>query len=159
MGNINGHETQITAPWLRMRLAEPETARRICLIDATPVVGARCLPGARALDLRALMVESGGMPTAEAFQATVRAIGATSLDQVIIYDRDDPLAASVLWRLFHAFGHRDACILAGGYRAWCAASGELAARYCVHEVGTWRARQAPATNHALLADIRRLQTA
>jgi 3-mercaptopyruvate sulfurtransferase SseA len=112
MGNINGHETTITASWLRMRLAEPETAQRICLIDATPTTDAFCLPYARPLDVRALV--ACGLPTADAFQAAVRSIGATSLDQVVIYDRNTPLAASILWRLFRAFGHRDACILDGG---------------------------------------------
>ena len=84
MGNINGHETTITASWLRMRLAEPETAQRICLIDATPTMDAPCLPYARPLDVCALA--ACGVPTADAFQAAVRSIGATSLDQVVIED-------------------------------------------------------------------------
>jgi 3-mercaptopyruvate sulfurtransferase SseA len=136
MGNINGHETRITAAWLRMRLAEAETAQRICLIDATPGEGP-CLPYARPLDVRAM--SKSGMPAAEDFQAAMRAIGATSFDQVVIYDRDVPLASSILWRLFRSFGHRDACILDGGYDAWLRAAGELADRYSKHEPGTWRA--------------------
>jgi thiosulfate/3-mercaptopyruvate sulfurtransferase len=154
MGNINGHETRISASWLRMRLAEPETAQRICLIDVTPITREPCLPYARALDVRALMAD--GMPTAAAFQAATRAIGATSLDQVVIYDRNDPLAASVLWRLFQAFGHRDACILEGGYDSWRDVGGELAGRYSNHDLGTWRAA-APAQDRELLAEIRLLQ--
>jgi 3-mercaptopyruvate sulfurtransferase SseA len=144
MGNINGHETRITAPWLRMRLAEPETALRICMIDCTPRPGERCIHYSRALDVRALLAASGAAPSAEAFEAAVRAIGATSLDQVVIYDRDDPAAALVLWNLFRAFGHRDTCMLEGGYAAWCMAGGELAQEYCEQDVGTWRARD-PAT--------------
>jgi 3-mercaptopyruvate sulfurtransferase SseA len=154
MGNINGHETTITASWLRMRLAEPETAQRICLIDATPTMDAPCLPYARPLDVRALV--ACGMPTADAFQAAVRSIGATSLDQVVIYDRNIPLAASILWRLFRAFGHRDACILDGGYDAWCSVSGELASCYSASDVGTWRAERMPAPCE-LLAEVRLLQ--
>ena len=155
MGNINGHETRVTAPWLRMRLAEPDTARRICLIDATPTADAPCLPHARPLDVRALVEQSGGVPPAPSFQAAVRRIGATSFDQVVIYDRDIPLAASVLWRLFQIFGHRDTAILEGGYQAWCSAAGELASHYSEHEAGTWRAAQSPADG-ALLAEIRLL---
>jgi 3-mercaptopyruvate sulfurtransferase SseA len=154
MGNINGHETRISAPWLRMRLAEPETAQRICLIDATPTMQGPCLPGARALDVSALV--KGGLPTAEAFQAAIRAVGATSLDQVVIYDRESSLAASVLWRLFKTFGHRDACVLQGGYDAWRGAGGELAVCYSVHEPGTWRAA-VPVEDRALLAEVRLLQ--
>lgn len=153
MGNINGHETRISASWLRMRLAEPETARRICLIDATPTQEP-CLPHARPLDARNLVRD--GMPRAATMQAAVRAIGATSLDQVVIYDRNNPLAASVLWRLFQAFGHRDACILDGGHEAWCSVNGEFAARYSEHDPGTWRAA-APGEDRALLAEIRLLQ--
>jgi 3-mercaptopyruvate sulfurtransferase SseA len=148
MGNINGHETHITAPWLRMRLAEPETAGRICLIDATPKSGEPCIPYSRPLDVRVLMDIGAAMPTAQAFQSAVRSIGATSLDQVVIYDRDDPPASSVLWHLFRAFGHRDTCILDGGYAAWCGASGELVSRYCEHELGTWRARESDAASEA-----------
>jgi 3-mercaptopyruvate sulfurtransferase SseA len=154
MGNINGHETRVTASWLRMRLAEPETARRICLIDATPGHDGTCLPHARPLDLRALL--QSGPPTAGAFQAAIRAIGATSHDQVVIYDRDMPLAASVLWRLFQAFGHPDACVLEGGYAAWHQASAEIARGYTSQEPGTWRAREGPIDGE-LLADIGRLQ--
>jgi 3-mercaptopyruvate sulfurtransferase SseA len=154
MGNINGHETRISASWLRMRLAEPETAQRICLIDVTPTTLEPCLPYARALDVRALTAD--GIPTAVAFQAAICAIGATSLDQVVIYDRNDPLAASVLWRLFQAFGHRDACILEGGYEAWRSARGELAPAYSEHDLGTWRAAP-PAQDRNLLAEMRLLQ--
>ncbi len=156
MGNINGHETLVTAPWLRMRLAEPETARRICLIDATPGKDEPCLPHARPLDVGALL--QGGPPTAAFFQAAVRAIGATSFDQVVIYDRGNPLAASVLWRLFQAFGHCDACILDGGYTAWRSASGDIARGYASQEAGTWRARKGR-LDRELLADIERLQQA
>src|SRR5712692_2783821 len=149
MGNINGHETRITAPWLRMRLAEPETAQRICLIDATPTTDTPCLPYARALDVCTLVDLSGGIPAADVFQAAVRSIGASSFDQVVIYDRNPPLAASVLWRLFRAFGHRDACILDGGYDAWCSVSGELAPRYPENDVGTWRAERMSADRELL----------
>jgi 3-mercaptopyruvate sulfurtransferase SseA len=154
MGNINGHETTITASWLRMRLAERETAQRICLIDATPTRDAPCLPYARSLDVRALM--ACGVPTADTFQAAVRSIGATSLDQVVIYDRNMPLAASILWRLFRAFGHRDACILDGGYEAWCSVCGQLASCYSENEVGTWQAERVPVPCE-LLAEVRLLQ--
>ena len=148
MGNINGHETRITAPWLQMRLAEPETAGRICLIDATPKTSEPCIPYSRALDVRALVEAGTALPTAQAFQSAVRSIGATTLDQVVIYDRDNPLASSVLWHLFRAFGHRDACILEGGYAAWCAASGELASRYSEQKPGTWRAQEPQTANEA-----------
>jgi 3-mercaptopyruvate sulfurtransferase SseA len=139
MGNINGHETRVRAPWLRMRLAEPETAQRICLIDASPAPGEPCLPYARPLDVRALVERHGGVPTSGAFEAAIRTIGTTSLDQVIIYDRDGDIASLVLWGLFRSFGHRDTCILEGGHAAWCAAGGEVTGRYSEHEFGTWRA--------------------
>lgn len=155
MGNINGHERSVTAPWLRMRLAEPDTAQRICLIDATPRTDAPCLPYSRPLDVRALVMRSDGVPPASAFQAAVRNIGATSFDQVVIYDRDIPLASCVLWRLFRAFGHRDTAIVEGGYQAWCGAAGELASHYLQQEVGTWRAAEAPVDGE-LLAEIQLL---
>jgi 3-mercaptopyruvate sulfurtransferase SseA len=149
MGNINGHETRVTAAWLRMRLAEAETAQRMCLIDATPNEGP-CLPYARPLAVQALVQDA--IPTAETFQAALRAIGATSFDQVVIYDRNIPLASSILWRLFRCFRHRDACILDGGYHAWCSVSGELVESYSDHEPGTWRAGGGPA-DRELLAEI------
>lgn len=155
MGNINGHETSITASWLRMRLAEPETAGRICLIDATPMIGQPCIPYSRALDVRVLVDAGNAMPTPQSFQSAVRSIGATTLDQVVIYDRDDPSASSVLWHLFRAFGHRDTCILEGGYAAWRSASGELATRYCEHEPGTWCAELK--TANEAFAEILRLR--
>ncbi|MEA2978929.1 MAG: thiosulfate/3-mercaptopyruvate sulfurtransferase [Alphaproteobacteria bacterium] len=155
MGNINGHETRITAPWLRMRLAEPETAGRICLIDATPKTGEPCIPYSRALDVRELTNGGSALPSAQAFQSAVRLIGATSLDQVVIYDRDDPAASSVLWHLFRAFGHLDTCFLEGGYAAWRRASGELASRYSEQEPGTWRAQESRNAREAA-AEILRL---
>jgi 3-mercaptopyruvate sulfurtransferase SseA len=137
-----------------MRLAEPETAARICLIDATPKPGEPCIPYSRPLDVRALVNAGTAMPTAQAFQSAVRSIGATTLDQVVIYDRDDPAASSVLWHLFRAFGHRDACILDGGYAAWRGASGELASRYCEQEPGTWRAQQSEPASEAVAEILR-----
>ena len=139
-----------------MRLAEPETAGRICLIDATPKIGEPCIPYSRPLDVRVLVDVNTAMPASQAFQTAVRSIGATSLDQVIIYDRNDPLSSSVLWHLFRAFGHRDACILEGGYAAWCSASGELAFQYSEHEFGTWRARE-PELDREVLTEIQCLQ--
>jgi thiosulfate/3-mercaptopyruvate sulfurtransferase len=97
-----------------------------------------------------------GVPTADVFESAIRAIGATSLDQVVIYDRDNPLAALVLWRLFRAFGHRDACVLEGGIAAWRGASGDLASAYSQHEPGTWRAQRGAADTD-LAADIQRLR--
>lgn len=135
-----------------MRLAKTETAQRICLLDATPTRGLRCLPYSRAFDIRGLMRESSGMLSAVAFQEAVQNVGATSLDQVVIYDRDDEAASLTLWRFFHRFGHSDTCVLAGGLKAWAAAGGELVDRYTKHDRGTWRALAADAATATSLAE-------
>src|SRR5713101_1517463 len=73
---------------------------------------------------------------------------------VIIYDRDDPPASSVLWHLFRAFGHRDTCILDGGYAAWRGASGELASRYGAQGPGTWCEQKAETAIEAVTEILR-----
>jgi 3-mercaptopyruvate sulfurtransferase SseA len=137
MGNINGHDGQVRPSWLRMRLAEPDTAKRICLIDAAPAGDARLVPGAGRLDVEALTA-GGRIPPAAEFEAAVRRVGLTSYDQVVVYDDGGLLRAELLQLLFKFYGYDDVCVLEGGAAAY-AALADMAPALGTREPGTWQA--------------------
>jgi len=90
------------------------------------------VPGAVFIDLgRELAGEPGGggrhpMPSAASFQAAMRRAGLSQGRLAVAYDDADATAAARCWWLLRYFGHREALVLDGGYRAWAAANGELA---------------------------------
>lgn len=64
---------------------------------------------------------SGGrhpLPSAEAFQAAMRALGVCDGGAVVVYDDGESVPAARAWWNLRYFGHRDVRVLDGGYRAW-----------------------------------------
>jgi thiosulfate/3-mercaptopyruvate sulfurtransferase len=87
------------------------------------------VPGAVFVDLdRDLSGEPGPggrhpLPRAADFQAAMRRAGVSGSRPVVAYDAADAAAAARAWWLLRYFGHGQAKVLDGGYRAWVA-SGE-----------------------------------
>lgn len=66
------------------------------------------------------------LPSAEAFEAAVRAAGVNNETPVVVYDDANGLPAARAWWLLRYFGHREVALLDGGLAAWLAAGGTLA---------------------------------
>ena len=61
------------------------------------------------------------LPDPAAFQAAMRAAGVSQDRGVVVYDDGDSTAAARGWWMLRYFGHQEARILDGGYRAWTGA--------------------------------------
>jgi thiosulfate/3-mercaptopyruvate sulfurtransferase len=89
------------------------------------------LPGAVFIDLdRDLSGEPGlggrhPLPDSAAFQAAMRRAGVSGGRPVVAYDAGDAAAAARVWWLLRYFGHGQARVLDGGYRAWVASGGAV----------------------------------
>lgn len=59
-------------------------------------------------------------PDAAHFTATLGAWGVRPETRVVAYDEGDGAFAARLWYLLRALGHREAAVLDGGWRRWCA---------------------------------------
>jgi thiosulfate/3-mercaptopyruvate sulfurtransferase len=90
------------------------------------------LPGAVFVDLDADLAAAPGpagrhpLPEPAAFEAAMRRAGVSDGRPVVVYDEADATAAARAWWLLRYFGHRDARVLDGGFRAWTAAGGQVA---------------------------------
>jgi thiosulfate/3-mercaptopyruvate sulfurtransferase len=90
------------------------------------------LPGAVFVDLDADLAAAPGpagrhpLPERASFQAAMRRAGVSNGRPVVVYDEADATAAARAWWLLRYFGHRDTRVLDGGFRAWTAASGQVA---------------------------------
>lgn len=92
------------------------------------------IPGAVYVDLDTDLADHGAtdptagrhpLPSAEAFQETVRRWGIDALDDVVVYDDNSALGAARGWWLLRWAGLRSVRVLDGGLGAWTAAGGEL----------------------------------
>jgi thiosulfate/3-mercaptopyruvate sulfurtransferase len=88
------------------------------------------VPGAQYVDLETELTGAhrpdgaGGrhpLPDPADFGETMRRIGVSSADQVVVYDPDTALAASRLWWLLTNSGQDRVRVLDGGFAAWTAA--------------------------------------
>lgn len=81
------------------------------------------IPGAVYIDLdEALSAPPGPgrhpLPSAEAFQAAMRAVGVRSGVPVVVYDDGDALPAARAWWSLRYFGYDQVRVLDGGFPAW-----------------------------------------
>ena len=85
------------------------------------------LPGAVFADLDRDLAGPPGpagrhpLPDPAAFQAAMRAAGVSQDRPVVVYDDGDATIAARGWWTLRYFGHEDARVLDGGYRAWTSA--------------------------------------
>jgi thiosulfate/3-mercaptopyruvate sulfurtransferase len=123
----------------RARLGDREAGRRLW--------EAGHIPGSLHLDLdRDLAAEPGEggrhpLPSAEAFAATLRRLGITPGEPVVVLDdMGGQLAAARAWWMLAVWaGHPDVRVLDGGLRAWQEAGGELMlGRGAVPEPSQWQ---------------------
>jgi len=109
----------------RFSLADPDEGRRLYKTGH--------IPGAFYLDLNrelsAPVAEHGGrhpLPAADAFAATLAAIGVEQDTAVLAYDDSRFAFAARLWWMMRSLGYRPPQLLDGGYSAWLAAGGQPA---------------------------------
>jgi len=116
---------------LAARLGEPD----LKIVDASwflPTMGRdaaaeyaeRRIPGAVRFDVDAIADTSSPLPhmlpTAEAFAATIGAMGIRESDAIVVYDGAGLLSAPRVWWTFRLFGAGDVKILDGGMPKWLA---------------------------------------
>jgi thiosulfate/3-mercaptopyruvate sulfurtransferase len=89
------------------------------------------IPGAAFVDLDTELAGPPGpggrhpLPSAEDFEAAMRAAGVSPESSVVVYDAASSVAAARAWWLIRYFGHSEVAVLDGGLRAWLAAAGPL----------------------------------
>ncbi len=58
------------------------------------------------------------LPNASYFQQCAQNLGISSESKIIVYDRSPLLSSARAWWMFRYFGHKNVCILDGGFRKW-----------------------------------------
>ena len=85
------------------------------------------LPGARFIDLDTDLSGPPGpdgrhpLPQTAVFEAAMRGAGLNAGQLAVAYDDGDATVAARLWWMLKYYGHRQAAVLDGGYRAWATA--------------------------------------
>ena len=129
----------VATDWLAGRLADP----RVRPVDASwylPASGrdaaaefvAAHIPGAVRFDLEANSDPASGLPhmlpSPEAFAASMRGLGLSSGDTIIVYDDSGAnMSAARAWWMFRVFGHARVAVLDGGFGKWRAEGRSLEA--------------------------------
>jgi thiosulfate/3-mercaptopyruvate sulfurtransferase len=104
------------------------------------------IPGAAFVDLDTELAAPPGpggrhpLPSAEAFQASMRAAGVSGGQPVVAYDAWSSMAAARAWWLLRYFGHDDVAVLDGGFAAWVAAGGAVESGTAALREGDFSAR-------------------
>ena len=65
------------------------------------------------------------LPSPVQFSSRVRKMGLGDGNRIVVYDRNDYMAAARVWWMFRAMGHQDVRVLDGGLAAWSRAGGDL----------------------------------
>ena len=90
--------------------------------DAKAEFTARHIPGAVFFDIDEIADRDSPlphmMPDAEAFAASVGALGIGNGQRVVVYDTHGLFSAGRAWWMFRAFGHDNVAILNGGFPKW-----------------------------------------
>jgi thiosulfate/3-mercaptopyruvate sulfurtransferase len=82
------------------------------------------IPGAAFVDLDDELAAPPGpagrhpLPSADAFEKSMRAAGVSASRQVVVYDAATSMAAARAWWLLRYFGHDRVAVLDGGLAAW-----------------------------------------
>lgn len=135
----------ISAPGLAERLAEVLLLDVQYALSGTPGedrYGSAHLPGARFLDLDAVLADPPGergrhpMPTPKRLEAGLRALGVHDDSQVVVYDQQTSLSAARAWWVLRWAGLADVRVLDGGLDAWVRAGGATTREVPSAEAGT-----------------------
>lgn len=126
----------VSAEWLKVHIDD----KALKIFDATfhiPTSGRNAhsefdeghIPGAQRFDLGEIADPDASLPhtvpSAEVFQAHMRARGVNQTDHVIVYDDSVFMSSARAWWLFRLFGHDKVSYLDGGLTAWKQAGGRL----------------------------------
>lgn len=81
------------------------------------------IPGAQFIDLQGQLSDKNSpynftLPSAQQFEAALRALGVNQTDTVVLYSSGNPWWATRIWWMFRHFGLDNAYVLDGGLRYW-----------------------------------------
>ena len=117
----------VSVKWLADRLSEVKIVDASWYLPAMERSGlkeyeAQRIPGAAFFDVDATDDTCSGLPhmlPSDAFFAnSMKEIGVSSADHVVVYDGKGLFSAARLWWMLRAFGHERASVLDGGLPAW-----------------------------------------
>ncbi|MFC9763959.1 sulfurtransferase [Rhodococcus jostii] len=103
------------------------------------------VPGAQFIDLDtqlAAPASTGGrhpIPSASAFEESMRAAGVSVESTVVVYDGGPATSAARAWWLLRYFDHRDVRVLDGGYSYWAASGFDVETTSAAPEPGNFSA--------------------
>lgn len=154
----------VDATWLADRLGGADAAR-LRILDCTvhllprPEGGLRVqsgredwaaghIPTSGFVDLQADLSDPDAplrftLPTPEHFAAAMSRLGVGSDHRIVLYDQRANMWAARVWWMLRAFGHDDAVVLDGGWRAWTAAGGSVSGDSPTWAPATFTARPRP----------------
>jgi thiosulfate/3-mercaptopyruvate sulfurtransferase len=120
----------VSTEWLAAHLAAPD----VRVVDASWYMPAQNrnareeyeaehIPGAVFFDIDEIADTTSPLPhmlpPPEKFSSKVRKLGLGNGNKVVVYDGTGfASAAARVWWMFRAFGHRDVCVLDGGFPKW-----------------------------------------
>ncbi len=159
-GSSSPIEPLVSVGWLAAHLHDPDLRVFDATVQVTRMLflprvrdGVRewrreHIPGSAFADLFALDDPdaprlSFTLPRADHFAAEVGRLGIGDQHRVILYDRRESMWASRLWWMLRYFGHDDAAVLDGGWRAWVAAGQPTCGVACRYERATFTAHPRP----------------
>lgn len=140
----------VSTNWLQLHLLDPE----IRVLDASWYLpgqnrdakaefAASHIFGAQYFDIDLVADQTTDLPhmlpTDEAFETAVSAMGIGNDSLVIIYDGMGIFSACRVWWMFRHFGHSNVAVLDGGLKKWAAENRELVVDHGQHEAGSFRA--------------------
>jgi thiosulfate/3-mercaptopyruvate sulfurtransferase len=155
----------VTTEWLQDNLERPSLKiidgswRMPGQGDAIENYRAQHIPGAVFFDIDAIADKTTHLPhmlpSAEAFEAAVGAMGIGDANDIVVYDEKGVFSAARVWWTFRAMGHENVAVLNGGLPKWLAEKRPMTKEPTPIAPATYRAMPIPALC-ASHEDVRRV---
>ena len=115
------------------------------------------IPGAVYLDIDALSDTASPyphmLPTPEKFASRVKKLGLGDGHRIVVYDGAGLFSAARVWWMFRVMGHKDVCVLDGGFPKWRAEGRPTEDMPPVHRERHFT----PRPNHLILRDVEQVK--
>jgi len=148
----------VSTRWLADQLAAPESGSAIIPLDASwhmpdckrdgrAEFDAAHIPGAAFFDIDEISHPASPLPhtlpNTDQFNASMRALGISNDDTIVVYDHSDVRSAARAWWMLRVFGHKKVYMLDGGLAKWKTEGRPLTKDKTVRAPGTFTSRFQP----------------